>query len=70
VLSDVVAIYAMHVHGLVMGFEGWRLDFVNMKNPLIYLGFGFQVSWLGLRKLSLMFHEKRLLGIYFFGIVC
>ncbi len=55
-LSDVVVIYAMHVHGLVMGFEGWKLDFAGMRKPLNYLGFGFQVSWLGLRKLSLMFH--------------
>jgi hypothetical protein len=39
VLSDVVPIYAMHVHGLVMQFKGWKLDFVGMKNPLIYLGF-------------------------------
>jgi hypothetical protein len=31
VLSDVVAIYAVHVHGLVMGFEGSKLGFVSMK---------------------------------------
>jgi hypothetical protein len=60
----------MHVHDLIMGFEEWRFDFANMKNSLNYLGFGFQVSWLGLRKLSLMFHEKGLLGILFFDTIC
>jgi hypothetical protein len=39
-----------------MGLQRWKLDFADMKKPLNYLGFGFQVSWLGLRKLSLMFH--------------
>jgi hypothetical protein len=32
VLSDVVAIYAVHAHGLVLGFEGWMVVFMGLKD--------------------------------------
>ncbi len=31
-LSDVVAIYVVHVHGLVMGFEGWMVVLMGLKD--------------------------------------
>jgi hypothetical protein len=37
VLSDVAAIYAMHVHGLVMGFEGWMAVFMGLKDASLVL---------------------------------
>jgi hypothetical protein len=37
VLSDVVAIYGVHVHGLVMGFEGWMVVFMGLKDEGLVL---------------------------------
>jgi hypothetical protein len=37
VLSDVVAIYVVHVHGVVMGFEGWMVVFMGLNDGSLVL---------------------------------
>jgi hypothetical protein len=37
VLNDVVTIYAVHVHGLVMGFEGWMVALMSLKDESLVL---------------------------------